>query len=81
MLPSVPTMLKMVVINNTDVRNTFSNVLLEDDRYYLLVIGDGFTQATWGNKFGSRKTVSEADLFYMRDYQGLCRNTGYLLNI
>ena len=78
--PTTPTWLKMVVIDNSEVRTKYKNVILDDGHYYLLVIGTGFTSEYWEKKFGTKKTVSEKDLFMIEDYQGLCRNTGYLLN-
>lgn len=78
--PTTNSMLKMIVINNTEIRSKYNNILLRDGRYYLLVIGDGITQESWEKKFGSKKTVSEADLFYMPDYQNMYGNTGYILN-
>jgi len=77
---TTPFWLKMIVINNSEVRKKYNNVILEDGHYYLLVIGDRINADSWENKFGTKKTVSEDDLFCMRDYQGLSRNTGYLLN-
>lgn len=79
-IPSVNTMLKMIVINNEEVRRKYSTVLLDDGHYYLLSIGRGLTPEIWEKKFGSKKTVSESDIFYMPDYQGLYRNTGFILN-
>lgn len=79
-MPSVSSMLRMIVIDNSAVRQKYSNVLLNDGHYYLLAIGEGFTSEMWEKKFGRRKTVSEEDIFYMPDYQRLGSNLGYLLN-
>lgn len=78
--PTTNSMLKMIVINNSEVRNKYSNVMLNDGHYYILSIGDGLTPEYWEKKFGSKKTVSEEDLFYMPDYQNMIRSTGYILN-
>ena len=79
-MPSTYSLLKMVVIDNSAIRQKYSNIFLNDGHYYLLSIGNGITPDVWEKKFGTKKTVSEEDLFYMQDYQGLCRNTGYILN-
>ena len=80
LVPTTRTWLKMVVIDNSEVRTNYTNVLLQDGHYYLLIIGNGLTHEYWEQKFGKKKTVSEKDLFYMEDYQRMCRNTGYILN-
>lgn len=80
--PTTNSMLKMIVINNSEIKKKYNNFMLQDGRYYLLVIGDGLTPEYWEKRFGTKKTVSEADLFDMTDYQStFCGNKPYILNI
>lgn len=79
-MPNVNSILRMIVIDNSDVRKKYNTVLLDDGHYYMLSIGNSITTETWEKRFGKKKTMSEEDIFYMPDYQGLCRNTGYIIN-
>lgn len=77
--PTTSSMLKMIIINNSEIKQKYINFMLQDGRYYMLVIGDGLTPEYWEKRFGAKKTVSEADIFDMSDYQSTFARSPYKL--
>ena len=79
LLPNVKYFTHKIIINNDSIRNTYNVFLTDNSNYTMLYIGNGITNEQWHNKFGSKRTLTEEDLFYMDDYQEIPLNMGYIM--
>ena len=79
--PNVPVLVKNITINNESISCKYSDFLLADDDYILVLVVEGMCFNTWKSRLGKKRIFTEEDLFYMYDYSNdMSKSSGIVLS-